>query len=96
MGFDAEELRKLLAEAGLESEAGDEGGMALPGAWAEGAEAGDDTSSAQQHTEAASRRTSERASASTEDAPPTNAAIYFRDISGTNLLSAEEEIELAQ
>ncbi|GAC1321639.1 MAG: RNA polymerase sigma factor RpoD [Chloroflexota bacterium] len=43
----------------------------------------------------AMRRTSERA-AGNDDAPPTNAAIYFRDISATNLLTAEEEIELAQ
>ena len=34
--------------------------------------------------------------ASPDEAPPTNAAIYFRDISAVTLLSAEEEIELAQ
>ena len=98
MGFDAEELRKLLAEAGVDSEAGEEGGMAMPGAWSEGADAlGDDAPTAQQEAQTALRRpSSERPSSSTEEAPPTNAAIYFRDISGTNLLIAEEEIELAQ
>src|SRR5205085_115833 len=34
--------------------------------------------------------------AAADEAPPTNAAIYFRDISATTLLTAEEEIELAQ
>lgn len=43
----------------------------------------------------AMRRQGDRASGA-DDAPPTNAAIYFRDISATNLLTAEEEIELAQ
>ena len=98
MGFDAEELRKLLAEAGLESEAGEtEAGLTLPGAWQDSTEAlGDEASSPQQETQASARRPNERSSTSTEEAPPTNAAIYFRDISGTNLLSAEQEIELAQ
>ena len=70
--------------------------MALPGAWPEGAEPGDEARIAQQEAQAALRRPSERSNTSTEEAPPTNAAIYFRDISGTNLLSAEEEIQLAQ
>jgi RNA polymerase primary sigma factor len=97
LGFDAEELRKLLAEAGLDAETGvAEGGMGLPGPWAESSEqGGDEQPSAQQEVSAALRR-SERSGASSDEAPPTNAAIYFRDISATNLLSAEEEIELAQ
>jgi RNA polymerase primary sigma factor len=97
LGFDAEELRKLLAEAGLDAETGvAEGGMGLPGAWAEsGEQGGDEPPNAQQEVSAALRR-SERGGASSDEAPPTNAAIYFRDISATNLLSAEEEIELAQ
>src|SRR5579864_5204162 len=71
--------------------------MGLPGAWSDAADAmGDEAPTAQQEAQAALRRPSERPSSSTEEAPPTNAAIYFRDISGTNLLSAEEEIELAQ
>jgi RNA polymerase primary sigma factor len=94
LGFDAEELRKLLAEAGVEAEAGEEGAMALP-AWQEAAEGSDEAGAAQQESQATIRRATS-GSASTEEAPPTNAAIYFRDISSTNLLSAEEEIQLAQ
>lgn len=98
MGFDAEELRRLLADAGLEEEvqAAEGGGISLPGEWQEAGEPGaSDASSAQQESQAAIRRQTERGSGG-EDAPPTNAAIYFRDISGTSLLTAEEEIELAQ
>jgi RNA polymerase primary sigma factor len=98
LGFDAEELRKLLAEAGLEAEVGaaEGGGITLPGEWQETAEGGtSDTPSPQQEVQAALRRQNER-SAPGEEAPPTNAAIYFRDISATTLLTAEEEIELAQ
>jgi RNA polymerase primary sigma factor len=98
LGFDAEELRKLLAEAGLDAEAGAaDTGLTLPATWSEAAEPGtDDSSSPQQETPTALRRAQGSSSASGEDAPPTNAAIYFRDISATTLLSAEEEIELAQ
>ena len=98
MGFDAEELRKLLADAGLEAEVGaaEGGGITLPGEWQENAESGaSDTTNPQQEMPAALRRQNERSSAG-EEAPPTNAAIYFRDISATTLLTAEEEIELAQ
>jgi RNA polymerase primary sigma factor len=97
LGFDAEELRKLLAEAGLDAEGGASEGSAitLPGEYQEAADSGTaDSQNGQQETAAAMRR-QERAAAG-EDAPPTNAAIYFRDISATTLLSAEEEIELAQ
>jgi RNA polymerase primary sigma factor len=98
LGFDVDELRKLLAEAGLDAEAGmAEGSMSLPGGWADGGDAvGDEAASQQQEAQAALRRPAERTSTSTDEAPPTNAAIYFRDISSTNLLSAEEEIALAQ
>src|SRR5690349_17998345 len=98
LGCDAEELRKLLADAGVDAEAGAAEGAAitLPGEWQEGAESNaSDTASPQQETTAALRRQGERA-ANGEEAPPTNAAIYFRDISATSLLTAEEEIELAQ
>ena len=96
MGIDAEELRKLLTEAGLDAEAGVvEQGMAVPGPWTEAAEQmGEEPSGSGPETPPVVRRTP--SSSSGEDAPPTNAAIYFRDISGTMLLSAEEEIELAQ
>ena len=96
MGFDAEELRKLLADAGLDAEVGSTEGAAitLPGEFEVGESGASDTAGQQQETVAAVRRQS--ASAGGEEAPPTNAAIYFRDISATTLLSAEEEIELAQ
>jgi RNA polymerase primary sigma factor len=96
LGFDAEELRKLLAEAGLDAEVGaaEGNGITLPAEYEAGESGGSDTASQQQETPAAMRR--QTASAGGEDAPPTNAAIYFRDISATTLLSAEEEIELAQ
>jgi RNA polymerase primary sigma factor len=97
LGIDADELRKLLADAGLDTEAGVvEEGMAVPGPWTDAADAaGDEPSGNQPNGQAALRRTTERA-ASSDEAPPTNAAIYFRDISATTLLTAEEEIELAQ
>ncbi len=96
MGIDADELRKLLEEAGVEAEAGtaDHGGSSGP--WSEGVEQpGDDPGGSTSEVTPALRRTPER-STSGDDAPPTNAAIYFRDISAATLLTAEEEIELAQ
>ncbi len=75
MGFDAEELRKLLAEAGLDAEAGSDAELILPHTW----------------TDAGAPDT-----ATADEAPPTSAAIYFRDISATALLTAEQEIILAQ
>jgi RNA polymerase primary sigma factor len=96
LGIDAEELRKLLAEAGLENEAGATAeGITVTSGWSESGDQLTEEASAQaQEAQAALRRTPERASG--EEAPPTNAAIYFRDISATSLLTAEEEIELAQ
>jgi RNA polymerase primary sigma factor len=95
LGFDAEELRKLLAEAGVDAEAGvAEGEITLPGAWQEGNEPNAEQPSGQQQEAQAMRRPG--AAAAGDEAPPTNAAIYFRDISTTSLLTAEEEIELAQ
>jgi RNA polymerase primary sigma factor len=97
LGIDAEELRKLLAEAGLDAEPGvAEEGLAVPGPWTEATDQlGDEPSAPPAESTPTLRRTTER-SASGDDAPPTNAAIYFRDISATTLLTAEEEIELAQ
>jgi len=97
LGFDAEELRKLLAEAGLDSEVGavEGGGITLPGEFEPGESGPAEAAGAQQEAQAAMRRPGDR-SAGTDEAPPTNAAIYFRDISATTLLTAEEEIELAQ
>jgi RNA polymerase primary sigma factor len=96
LGIDADELRKLLEEAGVEAEAGTaDQNIGSAGSWAEGAEQPDDVGATASEVTPSLRRTPDR-SASGDDAPPTNAAIYFRDISATTLLTAEEEIDLAQ
>ena len=96
MGIDADELRKLLEDAGIDAEAGvTDQGMTEPGPWAaESGEPGFDNS-AERDVAPSFRRASPNAS-SGDQAPPTNAAIYFRDISGVTLLTADEEVELAQ
>jgi RNA polymerase primary sigma factor len=97
LGFDADELRKLLEEAGIDAEASVTGqGVAAPGPWAEGAEQADDEAGATPPETAPTLRRTPARSSSGDDAPPTNAAIYFRDISAASLLTAEQEIELAQ
>jgi RNA polymerase primary sigma factor len=69
--------------------------MAVAGPWTDAADQlGEESSGAAPEAQGVARRSPERAAG--DDAPPTNAAIYFRDISATTLLSAEEEIELAQ
>ena len=83
-----------MQEAGLEGE-GDDAALEARAAWAEGAEPGSDEARPPQVEAPPDLRRAERP-ASPDEAPPTNAAIYFRDISGVTLLSAEEEIELAQ
>ncbi|MDQ3811267.1 MAG: sigma-70 family RNA polymerase sigma factor, partial [Chloroflexota bacterium] len=71
----------------------DEAATANQGAWSEvNAMASDEATPAPAET-ANIRRTSTPGG---EEAPPTSAAIYFRDISSVTLLTAEEEIELAQ
>ena len=96
MGIDAEELRKLLEEAGLDAEAGvTEQGMPAAGPWAVTSEQGDELGAQPAEAPPGARRATERA-AGGDEAPPTSAAIYFRDISATALLTAEEEIDLAQ
>src|SRR5207245_593621 len=82
---------------GLDAEAGVvEEGMAVPGPWTDVADqSGEEAATNAPETQPTLRRAPERA-ASGDDAPPTNAAIYFRDISATTLLTAEEEIELAR
>ncbi|HEV7663961.1 MAG TPA: sigma-70 family RNA polymerase sigma factor [Chloroflexota bacterium] len=96
MGIDADELRKLLEEAGMDADAGvTDQGSATPGPWAEGGDPTDEANSPAPDQPPVFRKTSERAAAA-DDAPPTNAAIYFRDISATTLLAAEDEIDLAQ
>ena len=94
MGIEADELRKLLEEAGIDAEEGaTDQGITPSSAWAEGADTADDAVAPVPDVPPTLRRTPH---ASTDDAPPTNAAIYFRDISATMLLTAEEEIELAK
>jgi RNA polymerase primary sigma factor len=94
VGIEADELRRLLEDAGLQTERGADAVAATPGPWAELADSlGDEPSSAQPESSPSMRRTS---TATSDEAPPTNAAIYFRDISAVTLLTAEEEIELAQ
>ncbi len=95
MSIDADELRRLLEDAGLEGEAGiDEAATANQGAWSETHQsATDEVGGPQPEAPPVIKRTP---TAGAEEAPPTNAAIYFRDISGVELLTAEEEIELAQ
>src|SRR4051812_34054667 len=93
LGIDADELRKLLEEAGIDAETG---AMEVETASAEewSAESTEDLTRPAPATAPAARRPAERPAG--DEAPPTNTAIYFRDISATTLLTAEEEIELAQ
>ena len=96
MGIDADELRKLLEEAGIEGEpASADQPIGAPGSWNDATEQPEDLGANGPDVVPALRRTPERG-ASGDDAPPTNAAIYFRDISAATLLTAEQEIELAQ
>jgi len=96
LGIEADELRKLLEEAGIDAEASlTAHGVATPQPWVEDAEAPDEEAARSPETAPHLRRTSDR-SPTSGDAPPTNAAIYFRDISAASLLTAEQEIELAQ
>jgi RNA polymerase primary sigma factor len=89
LGIDADELRRLLQEAGIAGEAGiDEAAAANQGVWSELNEP-----AAEQPGTPAKRPPPP---ASGDEAPPTSAAIYFRDISAVTLLTADDEIELAQ
>src|SRR5207253_1786750 len=97
LGIEADELRKLLEDAGLDAEAGVvQEGMAVPGPWTDANEQGGGEPSAVAPEVQPNLRRGPTSSAGADDAPPTNSAIYFRDISATTLLTAEEEIELAQ
>jgi RNA polymerase primary sigma factor len=85
----------MLQEAGLEAEAGlDEAGLTSAAAWVEGTEPGQEEPRAP--TAEAPPNLRRIGTSTAEEGPPTNAAIYFRDISAVTLLSAEQEIELAQ
>ena len=96
MSIDADEIRRLLEEAGIDAEAGvTEHGTAAAGAWTDAAEQMADDAGGQT-TETAPSLRKPSSTASADEAPPTNAAIYFRDISATALLTAEDEIALAQ
>src|SRR5947207_10022582 len=76
LGIDADELRKLLEEVGLDEETGAaDQGIGSSGPWTEAAEqSGDDLGTTTPEVAPSLRRTPER-SASGDEAPPTNAAI---------------------
>lgn len=103
MSADAEDLKRLLKEAGYDPEAepsADEV-FADSGRWRDqgnGAER-DEPDPAELAGDIAEENLRDlqlhRASAE-NDTPQTSAAIYFRDISAVSLLTAEEEIDLAQ
>jgi RNA polymerase primary sigma factor len=97
LGIDADELRKLLEEAGIDADSvTPDQTIGASSPWTAGAETtADDIGASASEVPPALRRTPER-SGTGDDAPPTNAAIYFRDISATTLLTAGEEIDLAQ
>ncbi len=97
MALEADELHKLLEEAGFDDEAvSPEQRTASSGPWADTAEQSvDDLGGDPPEVAPTLRRTPARGVVG-DDAPPTNAAIYFRDISATTLLTAEQEIALAQ
>ena len=97
MGIDADELRKLLQEAGLDAEAEvGADGLSSPGVWAATSDQPADERAGGAAQPEAPPNLRRPTTAATDEAPPTNAAIYFRDISGVELLSADDEIELAQ
>jgi RNA polymerase primary sigma factor len=83
LAFDAEELRKLLAEAGLEVETGSDS------TWTQAGEQLEADAPEHEAPPAVGPR-------GPDEIPRTTAAIYFRDIASTSLLTAAEEIELAQ
>ena len=91
MGIDADELRKLLEEAGIEGEpASADQPIGAPGSWNDATEQPEDLGANGPDVVPALRRTPERG-ASGDDAPPTNAAIYFRDISAATLLNFKRD-----
>lgn len=94
MTIDPDELRKLLQEAGFESERGqDDSAMSSVG-WDDNG--GDDVGDAAGAESAVLLKRTASRGTSSDEVPPTSAAIYFRDISSVTLLTAEDEIQLAQ
>jgi RNA polymerase primary sigma factor len=92
---DADELRKLLEDAGIDSDAsGTDQGHRAPSPFTAGSDLADDEPGANPPETAAALN--KRATTATGEEQPTNAAIYFRDIATATLLTAEQEIELAQ
>jgi len=91
---DADELRKLLEDAGIDSDAsGTDQGHRAPSPFTAGSDLADDEGGASPPESAAALN---KRPAAGGDEQPTNAAIYFRDIATATLLSAAEEVELAQ
>jgi RNA polymerase primary sigma factor len=93
---DADELRKLLEDAGIDSDAsGTDQGHRAPSPFTAGSDLADDDSGISSPDSAAALNKRPAAGAAGEE-QPTNAAIYFRDIATATLLTATEEVELAQ
>ncbi len=87
--MEADELRKLLKEAGLDLERGQADDVLPALDWGAAATTEGEETEVREALKSAQR-------AAGEDELPTNTAIYFRDISSVTLLTAEEEIQLAQ
>lgn len=97
MTIEAEELRRLLKDAGIEEEGSEAAGLMPSGSWADQAEsfASDEGQGDGGDALPISLQRKIQAGGG-DDVPQTSAAIYFRDIASTALLTAEEEVELAQ
>lgn len=85
MGIEADELGKLLREAGFAPEQQN-------GADVEAL----DWPAATQPETAAAQTTPQQDPPTPDDTPPTSAGLYFRDIAALSLLSADDEIQLAK
>ena len=94
---DADELRKLLEEAGIDAEASatDQGHRA-PSPWPASADQADEEAGVTPTETANVSRGAAAERAGSADEQPTNAAIYFKDISTATLLTAAEEVQIAQ
>lgn len=101
MSTDAQELRKLLQDAGFEVESGhDPDALAEAVRWAETVQplTTDDSQSSASFDPSDDAPRPEPIERLTpgDSTPQTSTAIYFRDISTMSLLTAEQEVELAQ
>ncbi len=93
MAMDADELRKLLKEAGLDVERTHGDDALLVGWPAPDIAAGEGDGVDERETLAPARSLGRGTEG---ESLPTSTAIYFRDISSVTLLTADEEVQLAQ